>query len=310
MRFINYCIFIQYSFNLHRQMIAASSSPFAAAAGAHRLAGIEPASLSRLGVWSGREWQSANDEEALKVMPSGHECLDAELPGGGWPVGGMSEILLPGLLHPEWSLVAGALSRLLSVQPLQRVVLVAPPLQIFTPFAEMSGVPAQRLCCVHPDATGPASRRGMPDAAGVWVSEQALRCRDVAAVLAWLPHAQSQALRRLQLLAAQQRQLLWVFRPQEARVQSSPAPLRLWLKVHGRSLLVHVVKRRGPSLAGPVMLPLLHERLLCELTAQAWRKQRAQADAQALLGALRDPFRNPSREVPHALDGMAFAARR
>ncbi|MBF5007378.1 translesion DNA synthesis-associated protein ImuA [Diaphorobacter sp. NR2-3-3-1] len=272
---------------------------------------MEPASLSRLGVWKGGDWQSANDDGAVRALASGHVALDAELPGGGWPVGGMSEILLPASSHPEWSLVAGALARALSEGGArQHAVLVAPPLQVFVPFAERAGVAVRQLCCVHPGqaSVGRLKKRQGPlaDADSVWVSEQALRCRDVCAVLAWLPHAQSQALRRLQLLAAQQRQLLWVFRPEQARLQSSPAPLRLWVRTQETSLQVQVIKRRGPPSAAPVELPLLHGHLMAALAAQAWRKERAHAEATAMLGALRPPH----KEASHALDGMAFAAGR
>ena len=287
-----------------------SPVPHALTAGTSKLAGMEPASLSRLGVWRGADWQSANDDASVKTLSSGHAGLDAELPGGGWPLGAMSEILLPAWSHPEWSLVARALAQRLDGRPQQRAVLVAPPLPVFTPFAEICGVRARQLCCVHPQPAAVAAARGGPkkvvgDAASIWVSEQALRCRDVAAVLAWLPAAQSPALRRLQLLAAQQRQLLWVFRPEQARTQSSPAPLRLWLQLHGTHLRVQVVKRRGPSSVTPVELPLLHERLLGELIAQARRKAGMHADATAQLGALRPA----SQEASHALDGMASALR-
>ena len=274
----------------------------AQAEAARRFAGAEPADLLRLGVWKGGDWQSANDEShGVRVQSSGHAALDAELPGGGWPVGAMAEILLPATAHAEWSLVGHALAQVLGQQPRQRAVLVAPPWQVFTPFAEYSGIAARQLCCIHP-----AQKPGrVADADSVWVSEQALKCRDVCAVLAWLPHAQSQALRRLQLLAAQQRQLLWVFRPEQARAQSSPAPLRLCLKVQEKTLQVRMIKRRGPPLDKVIELPLLRELLLAELAAQAWRKERDRVDAGALLGRLKRPL----QEVPHVLDGMALAAR-
>ncbi len=270
---------------------------------------VPAAGWVRLGVWRGGDWQSANDEQAPRTLASGHAPLDAQLPGGGWPVGGMSEILMPGFLHPEWTLVAGALARVLQEQPQRRAVLVAPPLEVFTPFAKFGGVDAGQLCCVHP-VPSRASGRLAGDASSVWAGEQALRCRDVCAVLAWLPQAQPAALRRLQLLAAQQRQLLWVFRPEQARGQSSPAPLRLWLRAADKTLQVHVLKRRGPPLVQPVALPWLHPRLEEELHAQARRKAQAREDAAALLRSLR-PRRVDHREVlSHALAGMAFAARR
>ena len=279
----------------------------AQAEAARGFAGAEPADLLRLGVWKGGDWQSANDEShGARVQPSGHAALDAELPGGGWPVGAMTEILLPATAHAEWSLVGAALAQVLGRQTHQRAVLVSPPWQVFTPFAEWAGIAARQLCCIYPTQTsGRASKGCSADADSVWVSEQALKCRDVCVVLAWLPHAQSQALRRLQLLAAQQRQLLWVFRPEQARTQSSPAPLRLCLKVQEKTLQVRMIKRRGPPLDKVIELPLLRELLLAELAAQAWRKERDRVDAGALLGRLKRPL----QEVPHALDGVALAAR-
>lgn len=293
------------------QMSATHPSSAAAVARARGFASIAPASLARLGVWNGDDWRSAHDDGAACALPSGHERLDAELPGGGWPVGGVSEILLPAFAHPEWSLVSHALAQALSRQPRHHAVLVAPPWQMFVPFAETAGIAARQLCCVHPGR----AERGLPRAAGddggMWVSEQALKCRDVAAVLAWLPDAPPQALRRLQLLAAQQRRMLWVFRPERARMQSSPAPLRLWLKLQEKRLLVHVIKRRGPPLDEPVELPLLSARLMAELAAQSRRKAEARADAAALLDALGSGgARAPSREKHHALDGVASASLR
>jgi protein ImuA len=46
------------------------------------------------------------------VLASGHAALDAQLPGGGWPVGALTELLLP---HPgvgELRLLAPALAAL------------------------------------------------------------------------------------------------------------------------------------------------------------------------------------------------------
>ena len=44
------------------------------------------------GVWRGDGWQQALQQ---RVQPSGHALLDAQLPGGGWPLGAMVELTYP-----------------------------------------------------------------------------------------------------------------------------------------------------------------------------------------------------------------------
>ncbi len=147
------------------------------------------------------------------------------------------------------------------------------------PALQAAGVPVPRLCCIRP--AGPGA-----DLAAAWACEQALRCRDVRAVLAWLPQvAARHALRRLQLAAAQHQQLLWVLRPGRARQQASPAPLRLWLQPQADQLLIHVIKRRGPSALHPVALPAHGALLAAVLQAQAQRRQQAQAAAWGMAAA-------------------------
>jgi protein ImuA len=45
------------------------------------------------------------------VLASGHAALDAQLPGGGWPVGSMVEILQAQNGQNEWRLLLPALAR-------------------------------------------------------------------------------------------------------------------------------------------------------------------------------------------------------
>lgn len=221
------------------------------------------------GVWRGGSWAQAQARQ--QVLDTGHGPLNAQLPGGGWPLGCMTELLLPLHAHGEWALLLPALVRLLADAP-GHAVLVAPPLEPFMPALQAAGLPAHRLCCVRP--AGPGA-----DMAAAWAGEQALRCRDVRAVLAWLPQVAAPSLRRLQLAAAQHQRLLWVLRPEAARIQASPAPLRLWLQPQGDRLLIHVFKRRGPSLLHPVVLPAQGALLAAVLQAQAQRRQQAQAAA-------------------------------
>jgi len=255
------------------------------------------------GLWRGQDWLGAPQP----VVPSGHAALDAVLPAGGWPLGALCELLLAPAARSEWALVLPALAARLG-QAGGYAVLVAPPLEPFAPALQAAGLPPERLCWVRPAA----GRPGDAALAAAWACEQALRCRDVRAVLAWLPQATAPVLRRLQLAAVQHRQLLWVVRPVQARLAASPAPLRLWLQAAQQALQVQVLKRRGPPVERPVALPAGPALLRQVLAAQAQRRRQMQRQLlpQAGPGAAVAPG-VPMSEDFHgnaALAGMAAAA--
>ena len=161
-------------------------------------------------VWRADELGAA----AGATVATGHAALDAQLPGGGWPVGAISEILqAPGEQH-EWRLLLPALTRA-TAGPV--VVLVGAPHVPFGPGLVGQGFDARRLLWVS--ANAPPAR--------LWATEQALRCAEVAAVLAWLPQVRAEQLRRLQIAASTHGKLLFVMRPACAQRESSPAILRL-----------------------------------------------------------------------------------
>ncbi len=219
------------------------------------------------------------------VQPTGYPLLDEQLPGGGWPVGALCEVLQPLAGLHEWQLLLPALAQA-AARRAGALVVVAPPCEPFGPALQAQGLAAHRLCLVRSNAAAPA----------LWAAEQALRCRDVIAVMAWLPQAQPAALRRLQLAAAQQQQLLWVFRPLAAAPQASPALLRLQVQGQAKrqgdvqglgmgatpgasaptGMQVRILKRRGPPLMQGLDLPGCHAHLVQMLAAQAQRRRAAQ----------------------------------
>nr|WP_236589343.1 translesion DNA synthesis-associated protein ImuA [Ramlibacter aurantiacus] len=213
-------------------------------------------------VWRVHEL-AAREEETLST---GLPALDAELPGGGWPVGQLVELLQARPQQHVWRLLLPALARAVQSEA-GPVVLVAPPHPVFAPSLAAQGLPGGRLLWVKADK--PPAR--------LWSAEQALRCAEAAAVLAWLPKVEAAELRRLHLAAQQQRRLLFVFRPESARHQASPARLRLLVE-SGDALKVHVIKRRGPPRVTPVLLPPLHA-LLAEML-QARRSGLSQAQPE------------------------------
>lgn len=257
------------------------------------------------GVWHADALGSA----ALRTQATGYAALDAQLPGGGWPLGGLSEVLQAPASLQAWQLVLPALGQATGNRP-GVVVVVAPPGEPFAPALHGRGLPAHRVCWIRSETAACAA------AAHLWATEQALRCTGVLAVLAWLPQAQAASLRRLQLAAATHQQLLWVFRPASAAPQASPAVLRLQVQPGplpgGAGMRVQILKRRGPPLAQPLDLPDCHPRLSRVLAAQAARR-RAGPGGVGQTGASGPARAVPAGEWPrqegaHGLDRAAMAA--
>ncbi|MET0540884.1 MAG: translesion DNA synthesis-associated protein ImuA [Variovorax sp.] len=251
----------------------------------------------RHNVWRGDELGGAD----AQVLATGHAALDAELPGGGWPVGAMTEVLQSTPEAHVWQLLLPVLARAVEERG-GPVVLVGAPHEPFGPALAAGGLPVEAVMWV----------RGEASSARLWSCEQALRCADVAAVLAWLPQARVGELRRLQLAAAQHEGLLFVFRPESVAQSASPARLRLQVVSAGAGQMdVHLLKRRGPPLAAPLTLPARNARMAALLAASQWRrKARLQQQGIALPAAsggtvVRLDLR---RKDAHALDRTAVAA--
>ena len=207
-------------------------------------------------VWRGRELAQSVE----RTLPTGHAALDAQLPGAGWPLACLVEVLQPQPQQHVWQLLAPALAQCMRSEP-GPVVLVNAPYEPFGPGLQGQGVqPAQLLCVQAQQAS-----------ARLWAAEQALRCADVSAVLAWLPQARNEELRRLHLCAQQHDKWLVVFRGVAASQQSSPARLRLL--VEGvEQMEVRILKRRGPPLLQPLLLDALPARVAALLAARKGRR--------------------------------------
>ena len=201
--------------------------------------------LSRSDVWRGDSLARA----ALPGVPSGFAALDAELPGGGWPRGGLVELLPARQGIGELSLLMPALAHV-SANELSWVVCVAPPLPPYAPAWAAAGVALSRLLVTR--AIG-------GDAA--WACARALDAEGVGALVAWLPESNPATLRRLQLLAEKSRTLIFLFRPASVVRESSPAPLRIGIAAANPAngcgrLSLRLLKRRGGALESPLELDL------------------------------------------------------
>ena len=193
------------------------------------------------------------------VLATGHAALDAQLPDGGWPVGAMVKILQAQSGQNEWRLLLSALAHA-GPGP---VVLIGAPHVPFGPGLAAQGLALERLSWVV--TAEPASR--------MWACEQALRCTEVVAVLAWLPQAGSEQLRRLNVAAAEHAKLLFIVRPAQVQTESSPAPLRLLVSLQpgNDAVQLEILKRRGPPLTQPVRLAARNGRLAALLSRNQGR---------------------------------------
>ena len=193
--------------------------------------------LQRHPVWLGRAPQLA-----APALPTGFPALDAELPGGGWPSGALTELL--GSQHGigELQLVLPALAALTWAG--KRVVWLAPPHLPYAPGLAAAGINLSQLVVIR----APGRRDAL------WAAEQALRAGCCHALLGRFRRPGYDDLRRHAVAAEGSAAWIALFRPREAAAESSPACLRLSLESDGDALSVRIVKRRGLPAAAPLRL--------------------------------------------------------
>lgn len=212
-------------------------------------------------------WRGTPAVAPAPTLSTGHADLDAELPGGGWPRGQLTELLHDACGIGELGLLLPALKALARDAGLASMVfLVAPPHAAHLPAWVQAGVDPARLRWVI---------AGNPREA-FWAAVQVLRSPAVGASLLWLESGAllaASALRRLHLAAGAGGGAAFLFRPARAAASASPAPLRLQLASTAAGLSVRLLKRRGAPLDQPLQLavprPVAHRRRDPDLHALA-----------------------------------------
>lgn len=273
---------------------------------------LDPPDLADPARWHPALWRASQlGGGRQRTTPSGFDALDAQLPGGGWPHGVLTELLLPQPGIGELRLLAPALAgqgpppgegpaagRDQGADGAGRcVMLFDPPARLSAWALAQQGLHTRHWLVVQPRAPqrhprgGPGLAPLLPAADLLWALEQALRSGHVDAVLAWLPRSlRADALRRLQLAAQAHGGPVFVFREAAAAGRPSPAPLRLLLQPAGvDGLALRLLKRRGPPLAQVLRL---------QLPPVLTPRQHAQAATRQLLGeAHRAAAQAPVRPV-------------
>lgn len=238
--------------------------------------------------------------QAGRVLPSGFAALDAELPGGGWPCGALTEVLSAQPAVLEWRLIGPSLAA--AVASGRPVVVIGPPRTPHLPGLRHLGLDATQLVWIQAEA--PAQR--------LWCAEQLIQSGACGALLAWLPQARPEQIRRLQVAALGLEAPVFLFRPATAQHESSAAPLRLlcgfgldW------TLQVRLLKRRGPVHDGVLALDSIPGGLASVLTPRSRQPGRWLPARDAVRDATRDavPASSPPGASVHVLGRPAPAAR-
>ena len=218
--------------------------------------------------WQTRIWRGKGASVARAVIPTGFGELDSHLPGGGWPLGAITEVFVDGYGIGELGLLMPALAALTKVDPAKPpkwVAWIAPPFVPYAPALQQHGLNIDRLLMIHP-TSGNKNR--------LWAIEQVVRSGSSAGVLAWVAAAdagrdargramqgaiaEDVMLRRLQLAAEDQGCWVLLFRPASASQQRSPAALRIRLSQAQAATRVQIFKCRGgrPSVVDVASLAL------------------------------------------------------
>ncbi len=176
-------------------------------------------------------------------LSTGWPQLDVLLPGGGWPAGGLTEILNARGSIDAMSLLLPALAALTHVA--RRVVLIEPPTLPSVQNLRQHGIRSEFLHVIKNEAQ-----------ADRWSAEQYLRTGCAAAVLLWAHPNDAPRSRELQQAAAAGASHAFVIRNIDQAQQISPADLRVAVGRDQRGMTVNVLRCRGLHKPATVILPV------------------------------------------------------
>jgi hypothetical protein len=182
-------------------------------------------------------------QQTKSTEATGFPALDRILPGGGWPVGALTELYPAATGIGEFALLLPALSRLTRAG--RRVALVAPPYIPYSQALAWHGVKLDRLVLLQPERPADA----------LWAMEQTLASKSVALVVGWPRRAAERDVRRLQLAAEIGAACAVLYRPLREAEQGSPAALRARLAAANDGLALDLFKARGGRPAAVTLHP-------------------------------------------------------
>lgn len=199
--------------------------------------------LRRHDIWLGHSQSFVK----AAVVDSGYEALNRALQHQGWPLKSLVEVCQH--YHAcEWWLFHPAIRQLVLTKRKGLIALLNPPALPFIAGLQQLGISSENIIVVQSDE-----------------AQDFIACfRDLSrspacpVILAWQPKGKFSytQLRKLQLCASEYEGLYIIFRPLEARQNSSPASLRLQVTPMTNAVKVQIVKQRGKLQRVEVTLPI------------------------------------------------------
>lgn len=172
-----------------------------------------------------------------ETWATGWARLDAILPGGGYPLAAVTEVLAEQPGQGELSLVLKALQPRLEAHAHHRLVFIDPPYRLHAPALDAAGIDRSRvpvICCRD------SGQR-------IWSIEQLAAAGGFVGLMLWAEALSAGDLRRLQLASEKAGCPVFVYRPLAYAGHRSPAALRLAIRGRGQHQQIEVIKCRGPA---------------------------------------------------------------
>jgi cell division inhibitor SulA/protein ImuA len=186
-------------------------------------------------------WERKTAPSKSLVTPTGIDGLDDLLPCGGWPKGGLVELIVPDEYTDVISLLMPALVRL-SRQG-RWLAMVTPPHQTRKRLFTDTDLNPVRVLQLNPH----------PGRSALWTVESMLSSGTCGAVLAW-PHCNTELMdRRLQKAAARGKALGILIRYEGLSVPPSGVDVRLKLEMDAEGGVVYLVNNQGETLSGAAL---------------------------------------------------------
>lgn len=227
-------------------------------------------------------WRGKQVSHRMHTLSTGHTALDEALPGSGWPMGAVTELVNDTVGCGELSLLLPALARL--SQENYWIAMIDPPWIPYPAALHGHGMALEKLLLIRTQSRHES----------LWACEQVVRGLSGGAMLAWPDALSFSELRRLQLAAKSTQKTVFLFRGQKAASISSPATLRLHLTADDGDLQIRVLKCRGQRPASVIRLKRLQDLIPPRVNSSGSSKRPSSASESPVVSRATSRIGRPS----------------